>query len=87
MNFAINLDQSCQHKVNASGLHFARSFQGHPTWPYLARSNMCPNTAKYGNLGAYLGTPNIVKCGVPKKNTIWQLRSKEIAKKKFFWTP
>ena len=27
-------------KNNASELHFARSFQGHPTWPYLARLNM-----------------------------------------------
>ena len=25
-------------------LHFARSFQRYPTWPYLARSNMYPNT-------------------------------------------
>ena len=24
-------------KTNASELHYARSFQGHPTWPYLAR--------------------------------------------------
>ena len=24
-------------------LHFARSFQGHPTWPYLERPNMRPN--------------------------------------------
>ena len=27
-------------KTNASELHFARSFQGHPTWPYLERSKM-----------------------------------------------
>ena len=27
------------HKVNASDLDFSRSFQGHPTWPFLA----CPN--------------------------------------------
>ena len=27
-------------KNNASELHFARSFQGHPTWPYLERPNM-----------------------------------------------
>ena len=46
------------HKVNASELHFARSFQGHPIWPYLARSITCPNTAKYtkyGIWGAYSG--------------------------------
>ena len=45
-------------KINASELHFARSFQGHPTWPYLAHSNTRPNTpntvfgcAKYGRVG------------------------------------
>ena len=27
-------------KTNASELHFARSFHGHPTWPYFARPNM-----------------------------------------------
>ena len=27
------------HKVNVSELHFARSFQGHHTWPYLVRQN------------------------------------------------
>ena len=27
-------------KNNASELHFARSFQGHPTWQYLAHPNM-----------------------------------------------
>ena len=31
-------------KNNASELHFARSFQGHPNWPYLARPNL-PNTS------------------------------------------
>ena len=29
------------YQVNASELHFARSFQRHPTGPYLARPNMC----------------------------------------------
>ena len=30
-------------KINATELHFARSFQGYPTWPYLAHSNTRPN--------------------------------------------
>ena len=29
-------------KINATELHFARSFQGYPTWPYLAHSNARP---------------------------------------------
>ena len=41
------------YKLNASELHFARSFQGHPTWPYLACPNM-PNMAKYVKY-AYFG--------------------------------
>ena len=51
-------------KTNASELHFARSFQGHPTWPYFARPNMRPNMpnmakyAKYAYLRAYLGAQN-----------------------------
>ena len=32
-----------KNKINASELHFARSFQGHPTWPYCMRPNMHPN--------------------------------------------
>ena len=40
-------------KTKASELHFARSFQGHPNWPYLAPSNArpnMPNMAKYAFL-------------------------------------
>ena len=37
------------HKVNASELHFARSFQGQPIWPYLA----CP-LSKYAPQIPYL---------------------------------
>ena len=60
-------------KTNASELHFARSFQGHPTWPYLARPNMHPNMHIWhiwpylAYLGAYLGARNMVKWGVPEK--------------------
>ena len=36
------------HKVNVSELHFARSFQGYPTWPYLECTNTCPNTPRFG---------------------------------------
>ena len=45
MRFGHNpwLGGSYWHRVNAFELHFARSFQGHPTWPYLARSNTGPN--------------------------------------------
>ena len=31
-----------------SELHFARSFQGYPTWPYLECTNTYPNTPKFG---------------------------------------
>ena len=40
-------------KTNESELHFARSFEGHPNWPYLAPSNArpnMPNMAKYAFL-------------------------------------
>ena len=30
--------------TNTSELHFARSFQGNPSLPYLVRSNTRPNT-------------------------------------------
>ena len=39
---------------------FPRSFQGFPTWPSLARSNVRLNTAKYRIWGKYLGAPTIV---------------------------
>ena len=39
---------------------FPRSFQGYPSWPSLACSNVCLNTAKYRIWGKYLGAPTIV---------------------------
>ena len=60
-------------KTNAPELHFARSFQGYPTWPYFARPNMYPNMHIWhiwpylAYLGAYLGAPNMVKWGIPEK--------------------
>ena len=41
-------------KTNTSELHFARYFQVHPTWPYLACPSICPNmpnVAKYAKFG------------------------------------
>ena len=37
-------------KVNASELHFARSFQGYPTLPYLAQLNTCIKYTNYGQM-------------------------------------
>ena len=45
-DLVITFDWSYWPNPNASELYFARYFQGHPTWPYLARTNM-PNMAKY----------------------------------------
>ena len=36
-------------------LHFTRCLEGHPIWPYLARLNMRPITAKYGIWGRLFG--------------------------------
>ena len=52
-------------KVNASELHFARSFQGFPTGPYLAHSNTHPKYCIWPYLGAYLSALNMVKWGIP----------------------
>ena len=49
---------------NASELHFAKSFKGHPTWPYLARSNTCPNTV----FGVHIWARQIWSSGVPWKD-------------------
>ena len=38
------------YSMQKSELHFARSFQGYPTWPYLAWANMHPNMAKCGQI-------------------------------------
>ena len=54
-----------------------KTFQGHPTWPYLASSYTCPNTVKYakhGIWGAYLSTPNIVNRRVPERSRKMQFR-------------
>ena len=44
------------YNTNTSELRFARPFQGHPTWPYLARSNMRKNAylAILGHISTYL---------------------------------
>ena len=42
-NYCLLTGASYWPETNASELHCARSFQGHPTWPYLARSNMRTN--------------------------------------------
>ena len=60
-------------KTKASELHFARSFKGHPTWPYFARPNMHANMHIWhiwpylAYLGTYLGASTMVKWGVPEK--------------------
>ena len=60
-------------KTNAFELHFARSFKGHPTWPYFARPNMHANMHIWhiwpylAYLGTYLGASTMVKWGVPEK--------------------
>ena len=46
-NLIIDHNYSYWHKVNASELHFARSFQGYPTRLYLARLNTRAKYAKY----------------------------------------
>ena len=82
------------HKINASELHFARSFQGHPTWPYLERSIMCPNTAKYGQirqiryLGCVFGHAKHGQVGCPWKglakcSALWSCFENMIAN--VFW--
>ena len=58
------------HKVNASELHLARSFQGYLTQPYLGHLYMCTNYAKYaiyGIWGTYFGEQNMVEWGIPEK--------------------
>ena len=57
---------SCWQKVNLSELNFARPFQRHPTWPYLARSNTRPNTAKYAKYSIW--ARQIWSSGVSLKN-------------------
>ena len=59
-------------KTKASELHFARSFQGHPNWPYLARPNMCPNMpnmAKYANFSRGPGNFKVLEISRPLENS------------------
>ena len=58
--------RSYGHKLNASEMHFARSFPGHPTWPYLACPNMRPKTVPgvfvhiWPYFGTHLSVPSMV---------------------------
>ena len=54
-------------KINATELHFARSFQGYPTRPYLAHSNTRPKYRIWSYLGVYLSAPKMIKWGIPEK--------------------
>ena len=79
-------------KNNASELHFARSFQGYSTWPYLGCPNTRPNmpnmAIKYANFGA----PDIVKLGVPDSHVmilfflsiLWRYQMKSLRTTKRF---
>ena len=89
MRFDCNfwLGVSYWHKVNVSELHSARSFQGYPSWPYLARSNTprnMPNMAKYSFL-AHIWAPLYIHFSLTRgdnpKQVFFGLPNKQLCSK------